>query len=60
MELWIGLTVCNPLPRTVWVLRLAVRLVGYLLLGGAFPFGHCSIPCTHRSGPYRPAKIFGG
>ena len=33
---------------------------GYLLLGGAFPFGHCSIPCTHRSGPYRPAKIFGG
>jgi hypothetical protein len=40
LKLWIGLTVRNRLPRSVWVLRLAVRLEGYLLLGGAFPFGH--------------------
>lgn len=43
LEPWIGLTVRNRLPRSVWVLPLAVRLVGYLLLGGAFPFGHCQI-----------------
>jgi hypothetical protein len=28
------------LPRSVWILRFALRLVGHLLLGGTFPFGH--------------------
>jgi hypothetical protein len=32
------------LPRPDWILRLSLRLIRDLLLGGAFPFGHCSIP----------------
>ncbi|MCK1542179.1 hypothetical protein IVB12_09385 [Bradyrhizobium sp. 179] len=43
LELWIGVAVGYRLPRPNGVLRLSVRFVRDLLLGGALPLGHCQI-----------------
>jgi hypothetical protein len=43
LELRIGVAVRYRLPRPDWILRLPVRLIRDLLLGGALSFGHCSI-----------------
>jgi hypothetical protein len=42
LELRIGVAVRYRLPRPDWILRLSVRFIRDLLLGGALPFGHCS------------------
>ena len=43
LKLRIGVAVRYRLPRPDWVLRLSIRFIRDLLLGGALPFGHCSI-----------------